>query len=179
MPYRRARPPTRRKPPGAPPGWQLAVQKPTPDGFTQVPSPAPKTGALPPPVGAPAPPERPVLDPTGAPYANQQTAGAYTTGAQSEALARNAGQTHQQVRQAAVAYAQQRLAALRHVAGVAGDPELQQILSQGGDVLKVYAAASARWTKLARDAGYADPRVWLRDMIARTQAARPSNPQPQ
>ncbi len=172
--------PRRRRPPVRQGGFsQLPSNtpvKPTPysaDGFTQQPA----TGVRQPPVTVI--PERPIVDPTtGDPYVHQQTAGAYVAPHVAEQAALDAGHTAKQVHQAAISYATQRLSALARVAHVAGDTQLNLILQSNGDPLQVYAAASKRWAELAKRDGYADPRMWLRDMIARSQAARPTNAQP-
>jgi hypothetical protein len=170
---------------------QIGAQLPSEGGFTQQPagtpvkpSPSPlppwaqvpATGTRQPPVTVM--PERPIPDPA-AQDPRQQTAGEYVQPHVAEANALAHGQTVAQVHQAAIQYATSRLAALHTIAGVAGDPQLELILSSNGNPLQVYAAASKRWAELAKAAGYADPRIWLRDMLQRAQAARPTNAQPQ
>lgn len=150
--------------------------KPSPDPWTQLPA----TGVGAPPVTTPVPGERPIPAPlvnpaTGSPFAHQETAGYYTPPHVAQQQLLDAGHTTQQVHQAAVTYATQRLSMLQRIAHVAGDEQLSLILASNGDPLQVYAAASKRWAELARNDGYADPRMWLRDMLSRVPtAARPA-----
>jgi hypothetical protein len=102
---------------------------------------------------------------------NERTLGEYRTPAQNQQALLDAGQTHAQVHQAALTYANQRLATLRTIASVVNDPTLRDILGGKLGPLEKYAVASKRWAELAKADGYADPRAWLQDKMKQWQTS--------
>ncbi len=115
---------------------------------------------------------------TGAPYENPQTMGAYVNPREAEARLAKSGKTAEQIRAAAMSYLQGQLKLYSRVAPLIGDEQFSMYAASlpiNKDLRDLYRRASARLTELARAHGYADPRVYLRELARRSrQSAVPT-----